>query len=771
MLVVGRLKAALAATVLMAVGFSAHADKSSNKKIKESGDWSLWETKGSTGVETCYIQSGGEDETYLVVIKAKNNPKSPVETMIQMLENRKGQTGIVVSVPGLASTLTYGDLDGKKFTFQGIPKNFAQAVEIIKNNKPELKLTKSGGKKGEETKISTRGFKDMVKEFESRCNAGQPIVDADYENQFINGVADSINPAILTPAKSESIRSIYFASYNVLLEKRATEAQLAQVLQKYQPQVDELKNNRARATAIQNSDLPAARNDLSQTQTQQATSRAEIAKQTQAIPGLTAKRDASQNALDAAEKIIAPLRPEYNRLTGSLGQAQSKLSSSQSRLNYINGRLPSINQEQSALENEAFRLEQILPSQRQEASMALSRYNQISRDRQSYNAQWRRDEMLRQSFEYQRLNQDWQRVARSMEMADRELRGVIRERDRVAADLRACQAGAIAPNAVAVEQLIPNGPHEPKPPGLVPGNPGGGLVPGPHPGPGGPGHGPGHGPGGPGHGPGPGPGQPPGGGGGGLTPGPSEPPGGGGLTPVDPPKDCSQYQNALQVANAQVSQKQSEVNGYSSQLRDIERRRERIVRDIDMQVDREYRQLVDAEEQARRAYDFANSTVFNNENRVAQIRRTELPRLASEEAQLLSERPNVSRAISDAQADIARLNSQLASFKSSNDWDRKEAAVNAKASQLRQDQSILDAATSSKALAERTLQNAIAREAQINAQITALNNELAALNARAVGLEQILAQLPAERAPIDQKIAGLAADLKARQDQVLNQLK
>jgi predicted nucleic acid-binding Zn-ribbon protein len=758
MLVVGKLKVALAATVLMAVGFQAHAGSSSNKKIKESGDWSLWETKGTSG-DICYIQSGGEDETYLVMIKAKNNPKSPVETMIQMLDNSKGQTGITVSVPGLASTLSYGDLDGKKFTFQGIPKNLSQAVEIMKNNKPELKLSKVGGKKPAETKISTRGFKDMVKELESRCNAGQPMVDADFERQFINAVADSIDPLKLDPAKSSLIRSIYFAAYDVLLNKRGAEGELAQVLQKYQPQVNELNQNRARAAAVQNSELPAARNDLTQTQTQQATARAEIAKQAQAIPGLTSKRDASQAALDAAERVIAPLRPEYNRLTGSLGQAQSELSSAESRLSYIDGRVPDLDQQRNALENEAYRLEQILPSQRHEASMALSRYNQVSRDRQSYNAQWRRDEMLRQSFEYQRLNQDWQRVSRSMEMADRELRGVIRERDRVANDLRTCQSGAVAPNAVAVEQLTPGGPHEPKPPGWTPGQ-GGGLVPGPKPpGHGGPGHGgPGHGPGGPGHGP------------GGPGPGPQPDPGGG-LTPVEPPRDCSQLQNALQVANAQVSQKQSEVNGYSSQLRDIERRRERIVRDIDMQVDREYRSLVDAEEQARRAYDYANTTVFNNENRVAQIRRTELPNIASERSQLLNERPSVLSSISHAQSDIASLSNQLNTFRRTNDWDRKEANVNAKAAQLQQDQSALNAATSGKALAERTLQNAIAREGQINAQITALNNELAALNNRAVALNQILAQLPAERAPIDQRIASLAADLKARQDQVVNALK
>jgi hypothetical protein len=774
MLVVGRIKIALAATVLMAAGFSAQAASSPNKKIKDSGDWSLWETTESNGSVVCYIQSGGEDDTYLTMIKAKNNPNSPLETMIQMLQNKKGQTGMVITVPGLASTLTYADLDGRKFTFQGIPKNLAAAVEIMKNNHPDITLTKVGGTKPESTKISTRGLKDMVKELEARCNNSQPMVDADFEAKFINGVPDNIDALKLTPAKTSEIRSLYFAAYKIILDKRATEAQLAQVLQKYQPQVNELNTNRARASAIQNSDLPAASNNLAQAQSQQVTSRAEIARQDQAIPGLTSKRDASQAQLDAVERVIAPLRPEYNRLTGALSDAQSELSNAQSRLSYIDGRIPELDQRAGALQYEANQLSSVLPSQRAEASAAQSRYNQIAANRQSYNAQFRRDQLLRQSFEYQRVNQDWNQSARQLEVAQRDLDRAESERDRAQSDLRSCQSSAVVASAVGVEQLLPAGPHEPHPPGVNPGNPGGGgLVPGPghgpgpgpHPGPG-PGPHPGPGPGphpGPGPGPHPGPGPTP-------TPNPTPAPQPD-PTPAPAPKDCSAQQSALQRANSQVSQKESEVSGLRSRVRDLERRRAQIVRDVNSQVDSEYQQLVNAEDQARRALDYANTTVYNNENRLAQITRTELPSISSERSSLAMERPNVISAINGSQSDINSLSNQLATFRRVNDWDRKEAAVEAKQDQLDRDQSALNAATSARSLAQSTLQNAIAREAQINAQITSLNNELAALNARAVGLQQILAQLPAERAPIDQRIAQLQNDLKGRQDQVINDLK
>jgi len=434
MLLVGRIKVALAVSVLLAAGFSAQA-ASANKKIKESGDWSLWETVEADGSTVCYLQSGGEDDTYLTMIKAKNNPNRPLETMLQMLQNKKGQTAMVISVPGLSSTLSYGDLDGRKFTFQGIPKNLAAAVEIMKNSHPDLQISKVGGAKPEVTKISTHGFKDMVKELETRCNSNQPMVDADFEAKFINAVPDSIDLTKLTPAKSSEIRSIYFAAYKIILDKRASQAQLAQVLQKYQPQVDELNTNRSRASAIQNNDLPSARNNLAQTQAQQVSSRAEIARQEQAIPGLTEKRDASQAALDAVERIIAPLRPEHDRLSESLGQAQSALSDSESRLSYIDGRIPQIDQRSGALQYEANQLSSVLPSQRNEAAMAQSRYNQISSQRQSYDAQYRRDQLLRNSFEYQRVQADWNQAARSMEIAQRDLDNAEREQQRAQNEL------------------------------------------------------------------------------------------------------------------------------------------------------------------------------------------------------------------------------------------------------------------------------------------------------------------------------------------------
>ena len=55
------LKLVLAAS-LMFSGLPAFSGEAANKKIKESGNWSLWEANSGA---TCYIQSSGESEYLL----------------------------------------------------------------------------------------------------------------------------------------------------------------------------------------------------------------------------------------------------------------------------------------------------------------------------------------------------------------------------------------------------------------------------------------------------------------------------------------------------------------------------------------------------------------------------------------------------------------------------------------------------------------------------------------------------------------------------------
>jgi hypothetical protein len=731
------LKIALASTILLASFTANSAEK--NKKVAESRDWSLWETKVNNG-EVCYIQSAGESDWYIVLSKAKNSPKSPLELMVQTLTNSRKSTGIIASINGVGTTIALPDQDDKKTHYLGIPKNLTAFMNVMKAANEQVKLKGVGGKKEENVEVSTRGFNDMVKKFEERCNSNQPLVLAEFENNFVNAVADNVDPRLVGAAKIGQVRSVYFAAYPVAVDIVTARGELAQVLTKYQPLINELNTNRASSGKLQNTDIPASRAELSNNQSSQTSLRSEITRIEATIPPLASKVQASQKALDQAQSVIAPIEPEYNRITGNLNAAQSNLSQSENRLSYIDGRLRDGSQQISALESEARSLESWLPQKRNEASRARSIWNDASSRRSNYNVSWERDTRLRNNFEYSRLENNKRDMQRQQAQAEAQAQQVRRERDRIERDLQICRSQPLI--AGLTEQLVRG---EPRPPGLIPGAPGGGgLVPG-----------------GPGNG-----------GGGGLVPGE---PGGGGLVPgepdIPPQRDCSHLENALANANSQVSQAEGAAQNARQRVREIESRMDSIERQIDWDVRREYDALVDQENRARSEMDRAESSLRNDENRLAQIRQADIPRLEREQSSLSSERPGVVNTISQSRNAVATLTRELANFKAANDWDRKAGNVASKQQQLSTDTSALNLANSNKFNAEQNLKTAIGREAQIKANIDSLVSQLNALNARALQLEQGLQGLPAERAVIDQKIASLENDLTARKNQMLDILK
>ncbi len=719
-------KIVLASTLLLASVVAPAAEK--NKKLASSKDWSLWQTKVNNA-EVCYIQNDDEGDWYFVVSKNKNAPNSPVEIMVQMLVNNRKSTGVIASAPGLASTMSYADIDGKKMTFIGIPKNLTAFTNIMRTApKDKAKLRAVGGKKEETAEFSSKGFNEMMNKMQELCNGNAPLINAEFENNFVNAVADSIDPLKLDIAKIGQVRSVYFAAYPIAVELTGVRQQLSQVLVKYQPSIDELNSNRATAGRLQSTDIPAAKNELAQNQSTQKSSQAEISRVDAALPVLNAKVQASQKALDAVRAVLAPLLPEYDRITGNLSDAQSTLSTSQNRLSYIDNRLRDGANQISSLDSEARSIENSLPQKRADLDRARTIFRDADNQRSRYNVSIERERRLQSNFEYSRLRNDRQRLQNDLSRAQNEEQNVRRERDRVQNDLNVCLSQPF------IEQLVP-GPSVGE---------GGGLIPGPSEPP-------------------TDPNEPPPG----FDPPPSDP----GQVEPTPVRDCSQLQAALNNSNSQLAQKQNEARQIDNQIDRTDDGIRRIENQVQFDVQREYQILSDRADQARRDMDRISSDVSDDENRRAQIRQSDIPRLQNEQTDLRAERPGVQSRIAEASAAVSRNSNELAKFKTANDFDRKAAAVDTKENQLSVDQDALDTASLSKAKAQRDLQNALVKESQIKGQIDALNSQLSSLNARAVQLQEVLKGLPAERASIDQKIATLEASLKARKDQLLDLLK
>lgn len=719
------LAAALIAPLVVSINVQA-----GNRLIKESRDWGLWEST-TNGQTTCYLQSN-TDDYYLLIMKSKNTPSSAVDLQVQMPRNRQEVTGMIASIAGVSTQLAFSDANGRKTNFWGIPKNLSGFMAQMRAGRESVQIRGVGGKRDQQVAIPTRGFDDVLKEMEKRCNANVSLTNSEFETRFLAALSDTINPLVLDVTKTGQARSIYNAAYADILEIQKTQADLNVVLQRYKPLTDEYNQNRSTATRIQNTDLPNSQRTLADAQRQQVDSRAEITRIDAQIPGMTTKIQTSQRAYDAARATLAPHEPEYNRITGNLSAAQSNLSQAQSRLSRIDQRLRDGASEISSLEYELNNLERNLPQKERYMQRAYDIYRDAHSALSNFNVTWEKEQRLRRYPQYGSLVRQLDSANRDVQATERDLQQSRRQLAQAEQALNQC----LRPNSLPLNDLTP-----------APGDGGGGrLRPGPGDGPRPPR---------PPRPPGPGPG-----------PGPDEPPVVDPVTPPEP-RDCSSFQTARDQAQSDVEVKRQAHRQSERQRDDIARQVYDIEERVNSEVSREYDALARRESEARRDYERHQDDVTRDQNRASSIRTSELPTLEREQQQLSSERPSVLSNISSAQSSIAAINQELTRFKSSTGWDRKAAAVESTGQQLRTDQAALATAQSQKSAAQTRIQQAAATENQMKTQISSLNSQLATLNARAVVLERGLATLPAERAPFDTKLSTLGSALTAKQTQLL----
>jgi chromosome segregation ATPase len=531
-----------------------------------------------------------------------------------------------------------------------------------------------------------------------------------FESEFLANVSDSVNPVTLTPAKTNQLRANYFAAYQIHTLLLETKSQLTQVLAKYQKLIDELATNRSEFNQITKSDLPASQKTMADAQKLQADMKTEIARLSQLIPSLTAKVQASQTAYDKSRAVLAPLEPEFNRLSSGLRTAQQLLANAESNLASLDRRLQDIASQISRLQNEAAQIQNMLPGQKIELDRAASDLRNAESARSQYNMSWERDRALRANPEYSSLQNERQILDSRLSPEQVRLQQLQSERNRIAKDLEICgsQAGIGTTPPGQVPGLTP-----PLVPGVIP---------------------------------------------------PQEP-----QQPTEPAGvDCSALEQAVANADQMIAQQRNVVDQINGRRNEVASRIEMIERNINNEIQRINNQLVQNEETARSNYRRIERNVSQNENRLWSIRNSELPALVNENNQRMNERNTAQTQIAQGRQGVDQFTRDLNKFKLANDWDKKTLDVDSKLNQLSADQKTLSDAQNLKLTSEKKLAQGISTEADMKKRISELNARVVALNQRADQLNVGLKNLPAERAPIDAKISAQQNELDTRKQAFLN---
>lgn len=711
-----------------------------NDAILQVKDWTLREsgdiTNGTCSISTSVKKGFFKSQVFtLEIVKLKDKPQSPVEVLIRVDQNKQGSTGFQISLPTASSEMAFARLSAAQpETFWGIGKNTSALLSLLKS-KESLETRGIGGKDEVSLKFSPSGFPEVLVEMEKRCNGSTGLVNPNFEVAFFSGVASSIDPTHIALDTTNQLRSIYFQAYSLVEQTKVTQAALNLVLAKYQPFIDEQIQVRATLQQIQGVDLPNSRTSLAAAQKQQADATTEIARLNALIPGLQTQVQQSQQAYNDALAILAPLEPEYNRLSQQLNGAQNSLNQAQSRLSQIDDRLSDLESDLRSLQAESDSLRRATSQERFDLDNARSYLNQTERERANFNVSYERDQRLRNNNEYRRMNDERNRLIPSAQQVQRDLSQARRERDRIAQLVNTCHA---TPDPIPGPQCTTGSFCNPEGEKI---NWSCGCGP--------------------------------------VSGGVDQ---GGGCYHVPTHQqcnkligtlliDCTSLENSLASAQRDVSNLESTASQIQYRLNDLNNRISDIENQVSNEVQREYRELVDREQQARQRVSTIEDALRRDESRLAQILNSEIPNREREQASLSSERPRVLSEISQASSAVDSADRQLAAFRASTDWDRKKASFDKTNRDLSLAQKTLATAQSQKGKAESSLQSGIADETQLKARIAGLEARVVSLSQRDQELVSAIAPLAAEREPLDTKLADLLTAMTNFKDQFLNLLR
>ncbi len=379
----------------------------SSGQVAQSGDWTLTEQK-INNVDTCTLRI--VDKVFLrapdfvmEISKQKNSINTPVEIVMRVVNNKRGNTSLIAKVQQTKSIMSFLDIDGTKSTYWGFAKNLSALINQLAVNNTNIEMMAQGGEKSFDFSIKSKGFSDVYKTMISRCNFNKPLVSSRFEAALFENTGGDLTQAGIPTAKINFYRNSYFAAFNTFAKLENEEANLAGVLAKYKVFQDELSTNRSEKSNILSVQIPNAKNTLASAQQTQIIEKNNIARLQQLIPQLANQLQASKNAYNQSKAVIAPLEPQYNNLTSQVNQTSNQLNSATNRLSVVEDLIQDNDRLVYQLRQDSQRLENELVSDRSQRDQARRDLDIAREARADYNVEEQKISSLSENDRYNGL--------------------------------------------------------------------------------------------------------------------------------------------------------------------------------------------------------------------------------------------------------------------------------------------------------------------------------------------------------------------------------
>ncbi len=413
-------------------------------RIDVKKKWALDETE-IPGTGTVCVASTSVKEnkaTYsLEVQKIKNNPASPVEILLR--ESGETQLGPVavktVNNEVLVMTQMSEDKAAQTNYFWYLPDETELTLYTIKTQS-EFDMRPFYKSVVGDIDFSLKGAAEIMALMEKRCNNGQPLVDARFA--ALTNHPDSFDQNLLAlPLQSVmALRSDYFGMGVQYANLVVAEADMAKLVQRYKPSIDERDILSAEKSRLVGQTIPGIKADQSATSLRLAQTQSRLNQLKTEIPAASRQQETAQKNYDTAYRNIAPHMPTHNQLVAALDAAQSNLSRAQNDLNDAVNEFNANERRVIDLDREAANLSYQIRGLRTDLSAAGNELSRRDRDYRAFQPERERRERLARQPMYAQRRREADSLRGQANQAQQQLTGLQRSLAQARSALNHCAA-------------------------------------------------------------------------------------------------------------------------------------------------------------------------------------------------------------------------------------------------------------------------------------------------------------------------------------------
>lgn len=407
------------------------------EEIISSRDWTL---TVKNNICFAYTEGQRDDQEYQWGFTLAKDSGRPIEWIIT-------RTGRGAKVPGLqggiqtASVLMqFGILaSGKEEKFIFLGNRPLQFVHDQLKSVNEIKFAPDKGQT-KPVQFSLRGFGATLTELEKRCNGGLSVTKNEFDTQFLQGVPEQANIALLDITKVTNIKTLLSKAYDLFLSGAAAQKELADLRAKYGSELSRAEQLDAQIIDLRTNRIPDMRGKISQSEANLAQATKDLQSVNQRIPGLEAAIVPLQSDYDAKKAVLDQVAPEHDRLAEILDDAETALDRAETSLRNTTSRLSWNRNEQSRLEGRARNLAYELQNLDRDRVNAQSELRSAQSELDRFDLRWEIQKRLQSNWRYDNAKRELRDLERQSRDANQEVNRARSVRDQAGQALRQCQS-------------------------------------------------------------------------------------------------------------------------------------------------------------------------------------------------------------------------------------------------------------------------------------------------------------------------------------------